>query len=184
MEVEVVDSGVVGKVLISEGSENIAVNTVIALLLEEGEDKSVLDSYEVKVPIVEAKAETKEAPQVQSESAAPKDSNPSSSNFKTIEAIKPVVNLTQADAVEVKATPVAKKLAEINSVNLALIKGTGPNDRVTKEDVENFLTNASSGDFVVRNNVEAKLVPNNNVRKVIAERLLVAKQTIPFLSYY
>ena len=49
MEVEAVDEGILGKILIAEGTENVAVNSCIALILEDGEDKKVLDSYKAKV---------------------------------------------------------------------------------------------------------------------------------------
>ena len=61
MEVEVVDSGKIGKILVENGSENVAVNTVIALLLEDGEDPKLLDSYKIsEVAKPEVKSEKSE----------------------------------------------------------------------------------------------------------------------------
>jgi pyruvate dehydrogenase E2 component (dihydrolipoamide acetyltransferase) len=176
MEVEVVDSGKIGKILVENGTENVAVNTVIALLLEEGEDPKSLDSYKVsEVAKPEAKSEQSESQD------APKPSEPSVSEakpVKAIAAIEPVVNISKDNNVEYNATPVAKRIAEQNSINLAQVKGTGPNNRITKDDVTDFLTSGSSNN-VIRNSNEAVAFANNNVRKVIAERLLISKQTIP-----
>ncbi|MBT4989397.1 MAG: pyruvate dehydrogenase complex dihydrolipoamide acetyltransferase [Rickettsiales bacterium] len=177
MEVEVVDSGVLGKIIVPNGSEHIAVNSVIALLLEEGEDKSVLDSYKItEVAKPEVKSEAKSKDDSIESSQIKNDVQPV---VKAIEAITPVVNLSSSAKQEYNATPVAKRIAANNSVNLSLVKGTGPSNRITKEDVTNFLTNSSSGNVVVRNEIDAEPVPNNNIRKIIAERLLIAKQTIP-----
>ncbi|MBT4922875.1 MAG: pyruvate dehydrogenase complex dihydrolipoamide acetyltransferase [Rickettsiales bacterium] len=177
MEVEVVDGGVLGKIIVPDGSENIAVNAVIALLLEDGEDKSVLDSYEVAEVIAEKKKE-----EVRSESANAAPVTPQSdvrSQAPKLQPIVPVINISNTPKQSHHATPVAKRIAENNSLNLSLIKGSGPNNRITKEDVTDYLSNGATSNVVLRNEVEAVAVKNSNIRKIIAERLLVAKQTIP-----
>lgn len=164
MEVEAVDEGVLGKILVKEGTENVAVNSAIALLLEDGEDKKVLDGYKVSgAPVAAAapaKMEEKKVATSNAQTQAPQSFSHSSS--------------------DVKASPLAKRLAKENNVSLAQIQGSGPHGRIVKEDV---LAHASSGGssagVVRRNPQEFHVVKNNNIRKVIAARLLESKQTIP-----
>ncbi|MDX2082909.1 MAG: pyruvate dehydrogenase complex dihydrolipoamide acetyltransferase [Rickettsiales bacterium] len=171
MEVEAVDEGILAKILIKEGSENVAVNSCIALILEDGEDKKAVENYVVKSSaisqkIVEEKAETK------------------TSDDKKIIATQ--VNQTQPSRYQnefsdkIKASPLAKRIAREKGASLAQINGTGPKGRIIKNDVLEFL-NSSQGKsgLVHRNSQEFYTIKNNNIRKVIAKRLLESKQNIP-----
>ncbi len=153
MEVEAVDEGTLGKILIQAGSENVKVNALIALILEEDEDPKALDSY-VKTPAA-----------VQSTSAAA---------VSVPEPVTPQVKAVQGnDKSRVFASPLAKRIAENNQVSLESISGSGPKGRIIKADVEAALTKtpARSGEYT-----EISL---NNMRKVIAKRLTESKQQIP-----
>lgn len=179
MEVEAVDEGVIGKILVQAGSENVAVNAVIALLLEDGEDSSVLKDYKVKEAEVTAAhvSEKTVAPAVVTAVPTPTVS-------ATVPLAQPVAvsipsNITQVAATNVSASPVAKRVAAMNNVNLNTVKGTGPRGRVVKQDIKDFLASGSESNVVNRNGEEAFAIKNSNVRKVIASRLLQAKQTIP-----
>ncbi|MEE4450312.1 pyruvate dehydrogenase complex dihydrolipoamide acetyltransferase [Novosphingobium resinovorum] len=118
MEFEAVDEGVIGKISVAEGTEGVKVGTVIAVLVEEGEDASAIDApkeapkaaAKEEAPKTEAKAETKPAP-----AAAPK---------------------AAASGDRVVATPLAKRIADAKGVDLSGVTGSGPNGRIVKADVE------------------------------------------------
>jgi pyruvate dehydrogenase E2 component (dihydrolipoamide acetyltransferase) len=185
MEVEAVDEGILGKILISEGTENVAVNSVIALLLSEGEDKKAVESYKISSS-GDAKIDSK---------SAEKTSSPNSSEIKeNAQAI--VKNDAQKEAVanssyvktednsnnydKIKASPLAKRIAKEENISLRSIAGTGPKGRIIKDDIIEFLKSGSTNSNIVRrNNQEFYAVKNNNIRKVIAKRLLESKQNVP-----
>lgn len=171
MEVEAVDEGILGKILIKEGSENVAVNSLIALILEDGEDKKVLEEYVKKNAESEVKEEKKEV------TSAPVVSI--SSVVKEV-AKKPAVNKSSSFSNSVKASPLAKRIAKEEGVSLYSVVGTGPAGRVVKDDVIEFLqSGGSKGGVVRRNPQEFRELKNNNMRKVIARRLLESKQSVP-----
>lgn len=186
MEVEAVDEGKIAKILVSEGSENVKVNQVIALLLEEGEDESVLVDYKVSSPEAEVKKE-----EVKSEEKTEKTEQASielkteAPALKASSQISDFSNLLQNRTVastnnsSFKASPVAKNIAGLNNISFDQVKGTGPRGRIVKEDVVAHLESGNNTNVIKRNAEEAYAIKNNNVRKVIAKRLLEAKQTIP-----
>ena len=123
MEFEAVDEGVIAQILVSEGSENVAVGTVIALLAQEGEDVD-----DVSAPVGEQAAKTEEAPKP--EPAPPPAPAPAPAS--------------SGDA-EPKASPLARRIAETGGVDLAQIEGSGARGKITKSDVENALGTSDSG---------------------------------------
>jgi pyruvate dehydrogenase E2 component (dihydrolipoamide acetyltransferase) len=168
MEVEAVDEGTLGKILIAEGTENVEVNSCIALILEDGEDKKALENYasanaSKKVEEVQKVEEKKSAPIVDNSTILTQNSTKNSS-----------------DSNLVKASPLAKRIAKEEGVILSQIAGSGPRGRIIKDDVLGFVKNGGSRQGVVhRNPQEFYAVKNNNVRKVIAKRLLESKQNVP-----
>ena len=179
MEVEAVDEGILGKILVKDGTDNVPVNKVIALLLEEGEDKKALDSYKVSEPEV---AVTEEAEAIDGEEA-PKVAASSGGGVATVAHVPPKLapkpprqSLKRED---VAASPVAKRLAQKNSINLNAIIGTGPKGRIIKADVEEAMLAGGGGGVVKRDASEFIQVPNDNMRKTIAKRLLESKQQVP-----
>jgi pyruvate dehydrogenase E2 component (dihydrolipoamide acetyltransferase) len=167
MEVEAVDEGTLGKILISEGTENVAVNSCIALILEDGEDKKSLENYASKS---EAPAKSEAKQEVKEEVKSPVIATPQ---------ITPQKQNSFSD--KIKASPLAKRIAKEESVSLTQINGSGPHGRIIKDDVLEFLNNggASRSGVVRRNSQEFYTVKNSNIRKVIAKRLLESKQTVP-----
>ncbi len=172
MEVEAVDEGIMGKIICAAGSENIAVNSLIAVLLEEGEDAGMLEGF------------------IQAASAVAGHSSASDNPSAGGDSVKPVEILASAEITEtavprIFASPLAKKIAAQSGVNLANISGSGPHGRIIKSDIlaaqsssnncEQNLINSK----LSRNTEEYRAVPNSNVRKIIAKRLLESKQTIP-----
>jgi pyruvate dehydrogenase E2 component (dihydrolipoamide acetyltransferase) len=161
MEVEAVDEGVLGKILVAGGTENVPVNSLIALLLEDGEDKSVLDSHQSKAVATAAPVAKVEEKSV------------------VVEA-KSTQNNTSLRYERVAASPLAKRIAEEKNINLSTISGSGPRGRIIKDDVVNCSGKSAANRGVVsRNPQEYQAIKNNNVRKIIAKRLLESKQTVP-----
>jgi pyruvate dehydrogenase E2 component (dihydrolipoamide acetyltransferase) len=160
MEVEAVDEGTLGKILVAEGTENVPVNSCIALILDKGEDKKSLENYAAKTVDVSPEKEEKIV-------VAP-----------TILHQQPAVSSQQQSVF--KASPLAKRIAKEEGVSLLGISGSGPHGRIIKEDVLDFINSGTSRAGEIRRNQQEFLaVKNNNIRKVIARRLLESKQNVP-----
>ncbi|WP_425361417.1 pyruvate dehydrogenase complex dihydrolipoamide acetyltransferase [Candidatus Tisiphia endosymbiont of Ceraclea dissimilis] len=165
MEVESVDEGVLAKIIVPQGTENVAVNSLIAVLLEEGEDIRLLDNFIASSDNV---AKSSEKPAIVVEESKSVNLTPENKTIK--------------DTARVYASPLARRLAAIDNIDLSNIQGSGPHGRIIKKDVLSYLvqpTNSGKIRAVNRNNQEYRSVPNNNIRKIIAKRLLESKQTIP-----
>ncbi len=165
MEVEATDDGVLGKIVIPEGTNSVKVNTLIAVLLEEGEDKSVIDNIITKPSVGNNEAQKKEVNQGQKSEEKPQNTPQQHSHERIF------------------ASPLAKRVAETKSVDISKIEGSGPNGRVIKQDIENasvVLQKVPQGTHVFgRSSQQSYVVPHSNMRKVIAKRLLESKQTVP-----
>jgi pyruvate dehydrogenase E2 component (dihydrolipoamide acetyltransferase) len=179
MEVESADEGILGKILVPEGTENVAVNTVIAMLLEEGETANDL----AKTPAVSA------APSP-TPLAEGRGSNPAPA--MTVTAKLPPVS----SGARVFASPLARRIAAEKGIDLSKITGTGPHGRIVKADLEksSLPLTRGMGEGAAKpptsSGINAKKqsellgmqfteIPNNNIRKVVASRLLESKQTVP-----
>lgn len=166
MEVEAVDEGVLGKILIEEGAEGVKVNTLIALLLEEGEDAAVLDGY---TTVVGAAPVSKENVVEQQTNEVP------SISTKTINKDP----ISDTGAQRVFATPLARRIADEKQINLGNVAGSGPYGRIIKADVETFTPSLSQVQVPVLSGEGHQDLKLSNMRKVIAKRLSESKQTIP-----
>lgn len=172
MEVEAVDEGILGKIIISEGTENVAVNSCIALILEDGEDKKALDSYKVETTPAAAEPKKEEKKEEKVEDSAP--SAPIKESI--VQGNSQIIDFKNL----VPASPLAKRIAKESGVILNQVSGTGPHGRIIKDDVLEFLSSGGSRVGSVRRNPqESYAVKNNNIRKVIAKRLLESKQNVP-----
>jgi pyruvate dehydrogenase E2 component (dihydrolipoamide acetyltransferase) len=184
MEVEAVDEGVLGKIVIPAGTKGVSVNSVIALLLEDGEDKKVLDSYVVKqpeAPKVTANENKSKAP-TSAPTAAPKmaPQAPKAAPAPVMAAPVAMPSAPMQKPADIKISPLALKVASLAQVNLQALKGTGPKGRIVKADVEDFLKRGGSAtNAVSRNPVEFVSIENNNIKQITAKRLLESKQTVP-----
>ena len=180
MEFEAVDEGIIGKILIAEGTEGVAVNTPIAVLLEDGEDASAADNIkEATTPTAVPATENAEEKGV----AAP--------------AAAPIPMVAAASGGRVFATPLARRIAADKGVDLTTVTGSGPHGRIIKIDVQGGATIATApaamaaaktpiASSATSDTVKAMYtdrtyeeVPLNGMRKIIAARLTEAKQTIP-----
>ncbi|MEZ5756782.1 MAG: pyruvate dehydrogenase complex dihydrolipoamide acetyltransferase [Emcibacteraceae bacterium] len=183
MEFESIDDGVVGKLLVDEGTEDIPVGQLIAVLLEEGEDASAADAIKADAPT--AKAE--KAPEVKAEpkkEAAPAPEPKPAPAAAPVAAAKPAAPAPKAASGErIFASPLARRIAEQSGYDISQISGSGPKGRVIKRDVENYTPAAKSattaGAVSLEGDAPYEVVKLSNMRKTIAKRLSESKQTVP-----
>lgn len=167
MEVEAVDEGVIGALLIPAGSEGVAVNTPIAMLLEEGETADSL-SIPAKTPSSEPAPVAPAAPVSASTAPSPAPSA-----------------VVASSSERVVASPLARRLAKEKGIDLKSLKGTGPRGRIVKNDVLSAKTTGGAEKKSPSPAVAAFGLPParqekaTTMRKVIAERLSESKQTVP-----
>ena len=172
MEVESVDDGVMAKIVIAAGSQNVAVGAVIALLAEEGEDVS-----SVTVP--------DEAPTAAASAPAPApvaEAQPAVPSAPVMPAPAAPVAAPQRSTTRLFASPLARRIAAQNELPLEGMRGTGPNGRIIKADVEAALQQAPSAVAAAVSAPavkEERFVPHSAMRRTIAERLSHSKQTAP-----
>lgn len=178
MEVEAVDEGVIGKILVSEGQESIKVNQPIAVLLEKDESLSdlVIENNVTDEPnevIKETKVEISDVVVLNNE---PKDKSVyEEANSKINNNLSKSSNSSR-----LFATPLAKRLAKQMDIDLSLLKGSGPNGRILKFDVENFKGDKKfNTNQVSISNDTSEIVKNSSMRKTIAERLVKSKNEAP-----
>jgi pyruvate dehydrogenase E2 component (dihydrolipoamide acetyltransferase) len=152
MEVEAVDEGILAKILVPEGTQNVKVNAIIAVLAEKGEDIS-----KISIPT--------EAPTINSPVAAP--------SAKEVPAPQTPIVQTTSTSDRVIATPLAKRIAKDKGIDLKTLHGSGPGGRIVKADLESYRPTLSiqKAEYVDQ--------PLSNMRKIIAKRLSESKQTIP-----
>ena len=200
MEVEAVDEGKIGKILVDEGTDNVKVNAVIAVLLQEGEDASAIDSA---APAPKSEAPKAEAPKAEETKAEEPKTEAAPAPAAKAETPKPAPAPAKSAGDRVFASPLAKRLAKEAGIDIAAISGTGPKGRVIKVDVEA----AKSGKTPLKATASApsaapagaamaggiskaqvlamyeegtyELVPADGMRKTIAARLTESKQTVP-----
>jgi pyruvate dehydrogenase E2 component (dihydrolipoyllysine-residue acetyltransferase) len=183
MEVEAVDEGKVGQIVVEEGAEGVKVNAVIAILLEEGETE--VKGGAAAPPPAAPKAE---APKAEAAPAQPKT--------EAAPAPKPAAQqaaAAQPSGQRIFASPLAKRIAADKGIDLASLKGSGPNGRIVKADVESAKPGAAAPAAAPKAAPKPatptaqpiftapgdQRIPHTAVRKVIARRMLESKQTVP-----
>jgi pyruvate dehydrogenase E2 component (dihydrolipoamide acetyltransferase) len=147
MEVEAIDEGTLGKILVPEGAEGIAVNAVIGLLLEEGEDQAALQGYQPNdgtaageaKPEPESKAEAK-PPAAERAGPGEPDARPADEAVQPEARKEPVAERKAGNGAghgdRIFASPLAKRMAEQAGIDLARLQGSGPHGRIIKVDIE------------------------------------------------
>ncbi|HLT01362.1 MAG TPA: pyruvate dehydrogenase complex dihydrolipoamide acetyltransferase, partial [Geminicoccaceae bacterium] len=144
MEVEAIDEGTLGKIVVGDGTEGVPVNAVIGVLLEEGEDASALEDFEpsngAKAPAA-AKAEPEaEAPPAGETRPDEPAGRPADAAVEP-EARKPAAKGKAAGngaarGERIFASPLARRMAKQAGIDLAMLEGSGPHGRIVKADVE------------------------------------------------
>ncbi|MGI9364554.1 MAG: pyruvate dehydrogenase complex dihydrolipoamide acetyltransferase [Rhizobiaceae bacterium] len=198
MEVEAVDEGIVAKILVAEGTEGVQVNAVIAVLAEEGEEVGDIDTS----PAATAPATKQTTAPAATETTVPPTASPEVTPAPAAAAPTSVSGQPQSGE-RVFATPLARRIAQQNGLDISAVIGSGPHGRIIKADVEASLaagpvssqaaataTASPTGpapatgmaDSMVLSMFDAESIekkPHDGMRKVIAERLSESNQTIP-----
>ena len=206
MEVDAADEGTLVKIVVPAGTQGVKVNALIGILAEDGESaedaiKAIEDEEKKQpssspapaqsaAPAAAAKADTTPV-QTAKASPAPNQATPTSSETPVTEKGNRIF-----------ASPLARRLAKQNGLQLALISGTGPHGRVIKRDIDSALANgtgkaasnveqsvqtsasaesSSSDELTMKlfNTDEYEIVPHDGMRKTIAKRLVESKRTVP-----
>ncbi|NJO23427.1 MAG: pyruvate dehydrogenase complex dihydrolipoamide acetyltransferase [Sphingomonadales bacterium] len=209
MEVEAVDEGTVGRLLIHEGTDKVKVNTPIAMLLEEGENASALTATTAAPSSSATTPSTSQKPAAGAGSSASpvKPAKDEAAPHRQMAGSAPARPNGHAEA-RVFASPLARRLAKDGKLDLARMEGSGPHGRIVKRDVEAALkgggnqrtpaapvqstaittspATASAIQAMPDDKVLAlyetgnyEVVPHDGMRRVIAQRLTQSKQTIP-----
>ena len=180
MEFEAVDEGVIGKILIAEGTAGVKVNTPIAVILEDGESAGAAPAP-TKAPAAPAPVATAAAPAAAPATAAAPSAKPAGAR--------------------VFASPLARRIAAEKGLDLTRVAGSGPHGRIVKADVEGAkaapavaaapvapaptaapaMATGPSTETVLKTYADRPYteVALNGMRKIIAARLTEAKQTVP-----
>ena len=180
MEFEAVDEGIIGKILISEGSEGVKVNSPIAVILDEDEELGANEEENQTIRVEPTKQKN--------------------ASEEVIETKKLSNNVNQTSHTRIFATPLARRLAKEKGVDLDSISGSGPHGRIVKNDILdanplNFNANqkslegsisptgvkqgSSSSIMDLYTDREFKEIPLNSMRRTVATRLTEAKQNVP-----
>jgi pyruvate dehydrogenase E2 component (dihydrolipoamide acetyltransferase) len=183
MEVEAVDEGVLGRILVPDGTEGVKVNAPIAVLVDEGEE-------------VPANAAAAPAP-AQASTPAPAPAPASAPTPVAAAAPAPAAAPAAKSEGRIFASPLARRMAGQAGIDLASMNGSGPNGRIVRADVEAAMSRpaAAAASAAAPAPVAAaapaakpvsatglpphKLVPHSGMRRTIARRLTEAKQTVP-----
>jgi pyruvate dehydrogenase E2 component (dihydrolipoamide acetyltransferase) len=180
MEVEAVDEGVLGKILVPDGTAGVKVNEPIAVLVEEGESIPTGSA----APAIATPKPGTAAPKPETAMPVP----------PTSAAPRPPGNGEDRGA-RIFASPLARRMAKQAGIDLAMLKGSGPNGRIVKADIEAARQRPAAAPAPAPAPAAApapvaarpvppisaphQLIPHSSVRKVIARRLAEAKQTVP-----
>ncbi len=173
MEVESQNKGILGKILVNN-NDVVSVGKTIALILEKGESADELKNYKVNDDVKSFNKYSENNDVKGNENFL---NNNNDSYNKKDELLK--VNEKQSDDF-VFASPLAKKIAKINNINIKDIVGHGPNGRIVKSDVEAVISNGRNLQRNIgRNSIEFIDVEPNSMRRTIANRLTESKQQVP-----
>jgi pyruvate dehydrogenase E2 component (dihydrolipoamide acetyltransferase) len=198
MEFEAVDEGTVAKILVPEGSEGVKVGAPIAILAGEGEDVS-------KAGAAAPKADTPAAQPPKAPAAPKADETPKPPPPPAAVETPPAPSAPAAPAPargkgdRIKASPLARRLAQAQSIDLSSIQGSGPGGRIVRADIDAAsgkppaavpaaqpaAAAAPAGHLVMPGPMEQAIpheeVKLSNIRKTIARRLTEAKQQVPHI---
>jgi pyruvate dehydrogenase E2 component (dihydrolipoamide acetyltransferase) len=207
MEFEAVDEGTIGKVLIAEGTDNVKVGAVIAILLEEGEDASAIGSTPARSETPEpADDQFKGKPDATDPNKTGSEAKPAAAGTSDHGRPADAGAARGGEGGRVKASPLARRIAADKGLELSALTGSGPNGRIVKADVENAKpgekpaakAGAAPAPTAAAATASAAEAPKpaavwfddsiphsveklSNIRKTIARRLTESKQQVPHI---
>jgi pyruvate dehydrogenase E2 component (dihydrolipoamide acetyltransferase) len=201
MEVEAVDEGVLGKILVGDGTANVAVNAPIAVLVDEGE------AVPTGAPPAAAPAPAPAPAAAKPPAAKPPAAEPATAPQPTPAATPAPMANGHAQGERIFVSPLARRMAKQAGIDLSALTGSGPNGRIVRADIETAQKGGASGAGGTTATPAAtsapapavappaaapmakataptitaphKVIPHSTMRKVIARRLTEAKSTIP-----
>ena len=201
MEVEAVDEGVLAKIVVPEGTQDVPVNDVIAVLAGEGEDPKAIAGVAGKAAKPEKPASSFETPAARAPQdeakRSPRPEEGAKAPVSKDEGAKP-----NGKGTRIFASPLARRLAKESNIDLSRLAGSGPHGRIVATDIEAAKTGKAPArlpavvptaaaaiqlpsDAQIRALYEDgsyEFVPHDSMRKTIAKRLMESKLTIP--HYY
>jgi pyruvate dehydrogenase E2 component (dihydrolipoamide acetyltransferase) len=198
MEFEAVDEGKIAKILVAEGTDGVKVGAPIAIMAGEGE---AVDAGAAPKPDTAAPAPPKPTPEPKAD-ATPKESPPPQAPVETPAAPpEPAVAPARAEGDRVKASPLARRLAQAQNIDLSSLQGSGPGGRIVRADIDAAAGKAPAaapaavpagaatpalGTHLVMPGPIEQAIPHeevklSNIRKTIARRLTEAKQQVPHI---
>jgi pyruvate dehydrogenase E2 component (dihydrolipoamide acetyltransferase) len=205
MEVEAVDEGTIAKILVPEGTQDVAVNDVIAVLAGDGEDVKAAGAGAASAPKAESKPESKPAPAAEAPAAAKPAAAATPAAAPAAKAAIPAAAPQAAPARQTNghartfSSPLARRLAREAGIELGRINGSGPHGRVIARDVEEAKSGKglkapaaapgaapsiapSMSDKQILALFEPgsyEVIPHDGMRRTIAQRLTASVQTVP-----
>lgn len=197
MEVEAIDEGVLAKIVVPEGTADVPVNDVIGLIAGEGEDAKAVASKGV-LPHPSSAITPSLQPTVPREQAAPRQEASAQAPLPPTTSAVPNT-LNGQPGLRMFASPLARRIAKDSGLDLASITGSGPHGRIVERDVKAALAHAPAAlrtpepaivplqapalsDELIRKNFAPGSfdeAPHEQMRKIIAQRLIEASRTIP-----
>ena len=197
MEFEAVDEGKIAKILVAEGTDGVKVGAPIAIMAGEGE---IVDASAAPKADTEATAPPKASPEPKAD-ATPKSAPPPQAPVETPAAPPQPAASPRAEGDRIKASPLARRLAQAQNIDLSTLQGTGPGGRIVRADIDAAVGKAPAaapagapaaaaapalGTHAVMPGPIEQAIPHetiklSNVRKTIARRLTESKQQIPHI---
>jgi pyruvate dehydrogenase E2 component (dihydrolipoamide acetyltransferase) len=202
MEVEAVDEGTIAKILVPEGTQDVPVNDIIAVMAGDGEDVKAASAGAAAAPAPKPAEAPKPAATAPAAAPAPAPAPSAAPAPKpAAPAPQPAAPAAQANGhARIFSSPLARRLAKEAGIDLARITGTGPHGRVVARDVEEAKSGkglkapaaapASTGPSIAPSMSDKQIlalfepgsydvVPHDGMRRTIAQRLTASIQTIP-----
>jgi pyruvate dehydrogenase E2 component (dihydrolipoamide acetyltransferase) len=194
MEFEAVDEGKIAKILVPEGTDGVKVGAPIAILAGEGEDVSAAAPKADTAPVEAPKA----AAPAPKPDATPKGA-PAQAPVETPPAPPQPAAAPRAEGDRVKASPLARRLAQAQNIDLNVLQGTGPGGRIVRADIDAAVGKAPAAapagapaaapvlathavlPGVIEQAIPHEAIKLSNIRKTIARRLTESKQQIPHI---
>ncbi|CAM1627685.1 2-oxoacid dehydrogenase acyltransferase [Bartonella apis] len=203
MEVDAADEGTLAKIVVPAGTQGVKVNALIGILAEDGESaedaiKAIEEEEKKQASAPSTTAAPAAAAKTDAAPVQPAQASPALNQPATVTSQAPVTE--KGD--RIFASPLARRLAKQNGLQLSLISGTGPHGRIIKRDIDSALANgigkaatnatqpaqsatpaesSSSDELTMKlfNTDEYEIVPHDGMRKTIAKRLVESKHTVP-----
>ena len=191
MDFECQEEGFLAKVLVDTGAKDVAVGQPIAIFVEDESDIAAFENFTA------ADAQGAAPAPAATEEASKEETKSEETSAPAVESSKNESSATLSHSGRVKASPLARKLAEERGIDISNVKGSGPNGVISKEDIEGYKAPAASSP-AASSSTPAQIptayapqgvsgeaytdIPTTSMRKIIASRLSESKQQVP--HYY